>query len=98
MRCRSRKAAAGPIARDDGLMDAKLEQELHAVLRWTHAVRAGMENNPGRREELQMQGHAYTGGVLTTLDHLGLVTAEEHSEWWQRINEVLGDPPGGWVS
>src|SRR4051794_21034758 len=65
--------------RDDALVDSKVEHELEGVLRWARAMREGMEREPERREEFQMQGHAYVGGVLTTLDHLGLVSREAHS-------------------
>jgi hypothetical protein len=78
-------------------MEARVEHELNHVLRWARAVSAAMEREPHRRDEFQTAGHAYIGGVLTTLDHLELVTPDEHAEWRQRLNEVLGDPPGGWI-
>ncbi|HEV2811924.1 MAG TPA: hypothetical protein VGW10_01625 [Solirubrobacteraceae bacterium] len=79
-------------------MRPDVEAELDGVLSWTRSVRSGMEEFPDRRDELQMQGHAYVGGVLTTLDHLGLITDAEYTHWQDRLNEVLGDPPGGWIA
>ena len=78
-------------------MDANVENELNGVLRWAYGMRELMDRDPDRAAEVQMQGHAYIGGVLTTLDHLGLVSEDEHRAWWDRLNGVLGDPPGGWV-
>lgn len=79
-------------------MEARVEEELEGVLRWAAAMRDGMEREPSRRREFQMQGHAYIGGVLTTLDHLGLISAEEHQTWSEKLIAVLGDPPGGWIT
>lgn len=91
------EAAALHVSKDDRV-EAKVEEELNGVLRWARAMRENMEREPARSREYQMQGHAYVGGVLTTLDHLGLLSAEEYAEWSDRLVAVLGDPPGGWVA
>jgi hypothetical protein len=46
-------------------------------------------------DERRLQGHAYVGGVLATLDHLGLVNADEQVEWSRRISGALETPPAG---
>lgn len=100
-KCKSTPAATAAVvapAREDARVEPKVQEELDAVLHWAHAMRDGMQREPGRRDEFQMQGHAYVGGVLTTLGHLGLLSDEEYQEWWRRFTEVLGDPPGGWVT
>ena len=79
-------------------MEERVREELEHVLAWARFVRQRMEEAQEERDDLQMQGHAYVGGVLTTLDHLGFLTEAEHVEWSDRLTEVLGDPPGGWVA
>jgi hypothetical protein len=66
------------------------------VLAWAEAVREAAEREPGR-DELPMQSRAYIGGVLTTLDHLGLLTRAEYAEWSDRLSAALGDRPEGSV-
>lgn len=79
-------------------VEQRVLRELEAVLAWARAVRDSMDRFPDRRDELQSQGHAYVGGVLTTLGHLELINEDEHAEWDARLTGVLGDPPGGWVT
>ena len=56
-----------------------------------------MNRDPAESREHQLSGHAYVGGVLSTLNHLGLLSSAEHAEWGDRLMNVLGDPPGGWI-
>lgn len=76
-------------------MDAKVRDELERVLRWAEQVRDEIERDPERSDEFQMHGRAYVGGVLTTLDHLGLISATEYEHWDRRLTEALDGPRGG---
>ena len=47
--------------------------------------------------QLRSSAWAYVGGVTTTLRRLDHITDEERQEWWQRIEDVLGPPEGGFA-
>jgi hypothetical protein len=74
-------------------VDAQVADELSVVLGWAEAVGARMQRSPEQRHELGVQGRAYIGGVLTTLDHLGLLSPEEHHAWAQRMSAALESSP-----
>ena len=78
-------------------MEQRVADHLEGVLRWTYAVRDAMDRDPGASREHQMQGHAYVGGVLSTLAGLELLSDVEHREWADRLMTVLGAPPGGFA-
>ena len=85
-------------------LEPQARQELELLLGYVTACRAVIDGwdsgtlpNPGTIDGAHIRSTtwAYVGGAMTVLGRLGLVTGEEHREWWQRIEEVLGPPEGG---
>ena len=73
-------------------MEQAVREELDGLLEYARAVKRFSADAP----HVVAPGHAYVGGAMTTLLHLKLLTAEEHSEWWDRLREEL--PPQNEVS
>jgi hypothetical protein len=72
-------------------VDDSVRNELEQLLRYAKAVGRSAQEFPDR-EDIVAGGRGYIGGALTTLDHLRLVTAEEHQEWWTRLMDELDLP------
>jgi hypothetical protein len=75
-------------------MEDRVRAELEALLRYTRAVAQAAERHPDRSDVVD-GGRGYLGGALTTMHHLGLLSDEEHREWWERLMDEL--PPTQWI-
>lgn len=76
-------------------MDESVREELEQLLRYAKAVGRSAKAFPDRQDAV-VGGRGYIGGALTTLHHLGLLTSEEHQEWWTRLMDEL--PPANWIT
>jgi hypothetical protein len=75
-------------------VERRVREELEALLRYAQAVSESAARFPGRSDIVD-GGHGYVGGALTTMHHLGLVSDDEHREWWDRLTDAL--PPTDWI-
>jgi hypothetical protein len=66
-------------------------RELDALLRYARSIEATAP--AGRRSGAVDAARCYFGGALTVLAHLGLVSDDEHREWWERLTAQLPECP-----
>jgi hypothetical protein len=76
-------------------METRVQIELDQLRNYARAVAQAAEQAPDRVDVVH-GGRGYLGGALTTLHHVGLLTDEEHHEWWERLMDEL--PPTQWIA
>jgi hypothetical protein len=90
----SASADVAPIAIVQCTVDDAVRRELESLLGYATGVGRHAAREP-ERTDIVDGGRGYIGGALTTLHHLGLVTDDEHREWWDRLMDKL--PPTNWI-
>jgi hypothetical protein len=68
-----------------------VRRELDALLRYARSIEASAPAE--RRGDAVDAARCYFGGALTVLAHLGLVSGDEHREWWERLTAQLPECP-----
>jgi hypothetical protein len=79
---------------DASAMEPRVREELDRLLSYAKAVSDSAARFPDR-SDIADGGHGYVAGALTTMHHLGLVSDDEHREWWDRLTAAL--PPTDWI-